>query len=736
LSKQLRLEFAELTDVGRRRDSNEDSMTRLIPRDPKLMERKGAIFVVADGMGGHAAGEVASEIAVETVREEYYESASDEVVEILGQAIKQANQVIYDRATEQAARAGMGTTCVALVVRGPLAYIANVGDSRVYLVRDGQIRQVTHDHSWVAEQVRAGMLTDEQARTHAHRNVITRALGTQPEVEADLFVELLQDNDYLLLCTDGLSGPVPDEELNRIVGSSTLQEAVRALIGEANEQGGPDNITAILVHVVEAPTLEPEMQERLATMVDASAQQTVGIKTIKKRPKRLSPLTLALRAFAVVALLFVSLAVWDYGFGPIAWTRNAQSQLNADLDRVPGLVAKAKQQEPQQAINTLASAQHPLLNDLGNKWLSSADRQRGTATLQQVLGPAIRQALQAYNTLALVKPLSTLQPQHFTISCSAAPGGRLDRLVVVPGNGAGGSPALFARAAGQSAAPVYALNLDSAAASCGAVVDPSVVDLTTDGSQLYLLHEASASSFSIERMAPNAKPQPLLTLPTDSKGALPTLLAVSGTQVYVIYRGTKDDTVYVCSSNAAGSCKALGPSPLPVQAHSMTIAPNGLVYLLLVDGSVGVLNAAGQLHPAQLGTLWPALPVSDPDSFNPQVALPTVPAQSTFSTTPTATPTTTPGAQVPYTPSGVKLTNATVLVSDQHNRLFIGDGADHRIVRLDAPTTGASDPTPSQQYADASALDSLQSISVLDQGAQGFSLYVLGNRSLLVIPLP
>src|SRR5581483_1998145 len=154
----------------------------------------------------------------------------------------------------------------------------------------------------------------------------------------------------------------------------------------------------------------------------------------------------------------------------------------------------------------------------------------------------------------------------------------------------------------------------------------------------------------------------------------------------------------------SGSCKALGPSPLPVQAHSMTIAPNGMLYLLLVDGSVGVLNAAGQLHPAQLGTLWPALPVSDPDSFNPLVALPTVSSPPTFATTPTATP----GTNAPYTPSGVRLANATVLVSDQQNRLFIGDGADHRIVRLDAPAAGASDPRPSQQYADASALDSLQ----------------------------
>ncbi len=732
MSKQLRLEIAELTDVGRRRDSNEDSMTRMVPRDPKLMERKGAIFVVADGMGGHAAGEVASEIAVETIREEYYEATSDEVMEILAQCIKQANQVIYDRAIEQAARAGMGTTCVAVVVRGALAYIANVGDSRVYLIRDGQIRQLTHDHSWVAEQVRAGMLTDEQARTHAHRNVITRALGTQPEVEADLFVEPLQDSDALLLCSDGLSGPVSDEEMNRIVSSSTPQEAVRGLISQANEQGGPDNITAVLVHVVEAPPLEPEMQERLATMVDASAQQTVGLKPIKKLPRRISPIALALRIFAVVAVLFVSLAVWDYGFGPIAWTRNAQNQLNTDLGSVPTLVARAQQQQPQQAINTLAAAQHPLLNDLGNKWLSSADRQRATTALQQVLAPAIRQALQDYNTLALVKPLSTLQSQRYAVSCSAASGGRLDHLVAVAGSAsATGLPALYARAASQSASPVYALNVDASGTSlrCGAVIDSSVVDLTTDGSLLYLLHEDSSTSFSVEQMAPtaDAKPLVLLTLQPDTQGALPTLLAVHGTQAYVLYRGTKDDTVSVCSSVPPAGCHTLGPSPLPVQAYSMTVAPNGLLYLLLVDGSIGVLSPTGTLHPANLSTLLPVLSVSDPAAFNPLTSLPTVPAPPTFSAT--------PGAGDPYTPTGVKLPTATVLVSDQHNRLFIGDGADHRVIRLDAPPTGATDPLPSQQYADASALDSLQSVSAIDQGDNGFALYVLGNHSLLVITL-
>lgn len=757
MSKQLRLEIAELTDVGRRRDSNEDNMTRLIPKDPKVLERKGAIFVVADGMGGHAAGEVASEIAVETIRETYYEAESDDIAEILTQATKQANQVIYDRATEQAGRAGMGTTCVTVVVRGPLAYIANVGDSRVYLIREGHIRQLTNDHSWVAEQVRAGMLTDEQARTHAHRNVITRALGTQPEVEADLFVEVLQDGDLLLLCSDGLSGPVSDEEMNRIISSSSPQEAVRGLIAQANEQGGPDNITAVLIHVLEAPPLAPEAQEQLAALVDgAYKEETGGMKLLKKPRKRLSPVALALRIFGAALILFISLAVWDVGFGPIAWTRNAHNQLSADLSRAQTLIAQAQQEAPAQAINTLAMAQHPLLNDLHNAWLSSDDRQQATNALQQLLAPPIRQALSAYNTLAQVKPLSTLQTNHFSVSCGAAPGGQIDQLVAIPqatsastppGGPGSALPLLFARShSTNTPSAVYALTVNGAAVTCGAVIDPSVVDMTTDGSLLYLLHE-DGSSFTVEQMAaPNAKPQRVLTLPPDSRGALPILLAVHGAQIDVLYRGT-GDIVYACQTTPPTSCVPRTPAPLPVQAHSITLAPNGALYLLLVDGSIGVLTATG-LHPANLSSLLPVLPVGDPNSFSPMTALPMVPATSTFSapsptaspspsptSTATATPSATPAANPAYTPSGVQLANATVLVSDQQNHLFVGDGADHRVIQLNAPVPATSDPTPNQQYADPSALDSLLSISAVASGPQSLSLYVLGGHTLLVITL-
>src|SRR5438477_9409040 len=203
-------------------------------------------------MGGQAAGEVANEIEIYTVSNMYYQDDSDEVATSLLRAIKRANALIHQRAAENMLRSGMGTTCVAAVLRGNMAYIANVGDSRAYIVHGGQVKQVSQDHSWVAEQVRAGLLTEDQARTHAQRNVITRCLGTQADVEIDVFPEQLEDKDALVLCTDGLSGLVSDDEIRRIVDQSGPQDSVYHLVQRANENGGPDNITAIVVSVQEA----------------------------------------------------------------------------------------------------------------------------------------------------------------------------------------------------------------------------------------------------------------------------------------------------------------------------------------------------------------------------------------------------------------------------------------------------------------------------------------------------
>jgi serine/threonine protein phosphatase PrpC len=265
LGKRLRLAAAGLTDIGRRRERNQDNTTHRVPTDEAELAKRGALFVVCDGMGGHAAGEVAAEIGVDTIRDTYFVSTHDDVIDNLADAIRAANERIYEYAAEHPEVTGMGTTCVTLLIHGGRAYFVNIGDSRAYIARDGKLRQVTLDHSWVAEQVRAGVLTEEQARVHAHRNVITRSLGTQPNVNADLFIEKLQEGDRILLCSDGLHGYVDEAAIERtVVESDQPDESVQALVDMANENGGPDNITAVLVQLLEVPvvtdtlTLQPD----------------------------------------------------------------------------------------------------------------------------------------------------------------------------------------------------------------------------------------------------------------------------------------------------------------------------------------------------------------------------------------------------------------------------------------------------------------------------------------------
>lgn len=235
------------SDIGRVRVRNEDRGAYVIPEDVALFADKGALFVVADGMGGHALGDVASDLAVQTVQRCYYQrrDGGDVAAALVG-AVQDAHAAIQRQAPPDVL---MGTTCVAAVIRGDTAYVANVGDSRAYLVRDGAIRQISRDHSLVAELVRAGFLTEEQARTHEQRNLIYRSLGCPGEVEVDLFAEPVREGDTLVLCSDGLSALVEDDELRSVVEEREPEESVRVLIERANERGGPDNITAVVARV-------------------------------------------------------------------------------------------------------------------------------------------------------------------------------------------------------------------------------------------------------------------------------------------------------------------------------------------------------------------------------------------------------------------------------------------------------------------------------------------------------
>jgi serine/threonine protein phosphatase PrpC len=237
----------KLTDTGRVRPHNEDYVDFYEPADPQERARKGAIYLVADGMGGHQAGEVASRGAVELAIQRYYADPSRDVGKSLVRAVQAANQQIHAQAQADPSKAGMGTTLVAAVVLGRRVYVANVGDSRAYLINQTKMAQITEDHSWVEEQVRAGLLTHEQAKRHPQRNLVTRALGSKPVVEVDLFEGEISRGDALLLCSDGLTGRVEDREIATIIREHPPREAAQLLVGAANERGGSDNITVLIV---------------------------------------------------------------------------------------------------------------------------------------------------------------------------------------------------------------------------------------------------------------------------------------------------------------------------------------------------------------------------------------------------------------------------------------------------------------------------------------------------------
>ena len=246
------LHVAQRTDIGRVRADNEDCLTSLVPEDHCLLRARGALFVVSDGMGGRGRGEIASELVVQKVKDHYYQDLGDDIPTALQRAIKQAGAAVCRaNETERARGAGgpnMGATCVAAVLHERMLYVANVGDSRVYVLHSGHLRQVTRDHSLVAQLVERGELTPAEARTHPERSLIYRALGLS-SVEADLFLEPVQKGDTLILCTDGLCGVMEDEDVRAIVEQYDPEESAQRLIACANAAGGPDNVTVIVVRV-------------------------------------------------------------------------------------------------------------------------------------------------------------------------------------------------------------------------------------------------------------------------------------------------------------------------------------------------------------------------------------------------------------------------------------------------------------------------------------------------------
>jgi serine/threonine protein phosphatase PrpC len=245
------LEVASLSDVGRVRANNEDSYLYWEPESDEDFARKGRLAVIADGMGGHEGGQEASRMAVETVREVYDQAFHGDPQETLVKAMATAHERIQSHAEKNPELQGMGTTCTALVVTGNRLYFAHVGDSRLYLVREGGISRVTRDHSYVGRLVESGIVRSEDAETHPQRHILTAALGAGSEATADVALQplWLTKGDVVVLCTDGLWSVVSEAEVAGLVTANPPAEACAELVELALQRGGPDNITVQVLRV-------------------------------------------------------------------------------------------------------------------------------------------------------------------------------------------------------------------------------------------------------------------------------------------------------------------------------------------------------------------------------------------------------------------------------------------------------------------------------------------------------
>ena len=262
------IEWASLSDVGRVRPANEDYVgdpERLAPLvgGARRLAARGSLFAVADGMGGHARGEIASKLAIDVLYATFYNSPGDPV-ETFKKAILTANTAVRRAGVlarpetigdGEGARTlpRMGTTLVAALVLGRWVLVGNIGDSRAYLMNDGRIEQVSRDHSYLAEEIRRGLVPPDAAETSPYRHLITRSLGTRDEVEVDLFWRPWPNGSTLLLATDGLHGCVEELEMETILASRPPDDAVKALVKAAHEAGAPDNVSVIVVHKPELP---------------------------------------------------------------------------------------------------------------------------------------------------------------------------------------------------------------------------------------------------------------------------------------------------------------------------------------------------------------------------------------------------------------------------------------------------------------------------------------------------
>ncbi|MGQ0825688.1 MAG: Stp1/IreP family PP2C-type Ser/Thr phosphatase [Actinomycetota bacterium] len=302
----MKLEVGSFSDVGRLREGNEDAL---------LVDERLMLFAVADGMGGHVGGEVASWTAIEAVRAGIANGRP------VNDAIASANDAVRERAATDPALAGMGTTMTAIVVAGGRQLlVGHVGDSRAYVLHDDTLRRITEDHSLVEELVREGRITEEQAESHPRRAIITRALGIDPEVEIDLFTVEVDAGDRVLICSDGLTGMVRDRDVERVLrAESDPQRAAEILVDAANTAGGEDNVTAVVLHVVEvddSAVPDPELLAIPDPAIPAVSQPPPDVAAEPPTPSR-EALGRRIRGVALVVVPLV--LVLAIAIGVLGW---------------------------------------------------------------------------------------------------------------------------------------------------------------------------------------------------------------------------------------------------------------------------------------------------------------------------------------------------------------------------------------------------------------------------------
>jgi protein phosphatase len=346
-----RYTWSQLSDIGKRKPSNEDFVDHFIPENIEDENKSGSLFIVADGVGGSSFGEKASEYTVHKVLYEYYQSSDVEPGERLVNGIKRANSDIFLHSREISVDL-MGTTVVAAAIRGNELVVANVGDSRGYLIRGPQIKQITHDHSLVQQMVDDHQLTEAEARSFKKKNVILRSVGAEDTVDVDIFSVDLIDGDVLLLCSDGLHKYFPDSaEIAEIIQSETIPSAAQHLVDLANNRGGSDNISVILVQVGDRVLTNNKMDAKCTR--EDSTQTSIPKGSKLRRPRWLVPL--------LVLIVFLILLVVGY-----VWLHGRKMVLDISNTSTPTIVhlTEAPTQIPVIPLSTVTPVADPLKPEL------------------------------------------------------------------------------------------------------------------------------------------------------------------------------------------------------------------------------------------------------------------------------------------------------------------------------------------------------------------------------------